>query len=192
MASPKTPDKSRGQPKGSDQFAIHLEDFAFELLNQVLAKSISNVPRPAEYGGVIYLNETSRQLGSMGPFKGPPGEYTVDIHWRDPNMGCPVGTKPKGWYHTHPSARFGEFHFLAKAFVDNDKDISDEEQIPGFLGVYDGTFWRYDPPPYEPTVLTDHGLITQMGPGKFTQLNRRLKITTESSSKTGIKWAPKR
>jgi hypothetical protein len=192
MASAQPTDKSHGQPKGPDQFGIRLEDFAYKLLNDVLAKSISAVPRPAEYGGVIYLNETSKQLGSMGPFIGPPGGYTVDIHWTDENMGCPLGTTPKAWYHTHPSATFGELHFLAKEFVDHDKEISDEKQVPGFLGVYDGTFWRYDPPPYEATVLRDDGTVSQMGPGKFTPLNRKLRNTTESTSKTGVKWAPKR
>lgn len=135
------PDRNLVQPKTPDWQQMRVEALARQLLNKVLPESVNG--RPTEYGGMIYRNSGSGVLGSTGPFHKPGN--AVDIHQDEQNMGCPQGTLPVAWYHTHPFASFGQLHVAAKEFIDNDKAISDEHHIPGYLGVYDGTFWRYDP-----------------------------------------------
>jgi hypothetical protein len=90
-------------------------------------------------------------------------------------MGCPEGTVPVGWYHTHPYDKKNGWTYEAKAFIDGDAFISDNNNVPGFLGVFDGTFWRYDPPPEAGAPVVLDGPIKPLPPGRFVQLNRKLK-----------------
>lgn len=135
------PDAGTPQSKSTDWQQMRVEALARQLLNRVLPLSVNG--RPTEYGGVIYRNGTTRELAGTGPFHNPGN--SVDVHQNEPNMGCPDGTVPVAWYHTHPLASFGELHVAATEFIDNDKATSDDHKIPGYLGVYDGSFWRYDP-----------------------------------------------
>ncbi len=150
------PDAGTQQSKSPDWQQMRVEALARKLLNQVLPMSVNG--RPTEYGGVIYRNNTTSRLDSTGPFHDPGN--SVNVQQDQPNMGCPDGTVPVAWYHTHPLAKFGDMHVLATDFIDNDRAISDEHHIPGYLGVYDGSFWCYDP-----------------GTQKMQRLNGKLKNT---------------
>jgi hypothetical protein len=171
--------------KSAGQLAMRIEHFAWAALNEVLAISIAAAPFPTEYGGTIYLNPHSGALGQVGPVPGDPGTFIVDIKWERPNMGCPAGTRPVAWYHTHPAQQMMGMALDSKAFVGGDKYISDFEQIPGYVGVYDGTFWRYDPPsgpkPGEPVVVGDDGKLPVLGDGRFTLLNAKLRTTLKTN-----------
>jgi len=70
----------------------------------------------------------------------------------------------------------GEWTYEAKAFIGGDEFISNNNNIPGYVGVFDGTFWRYDPPPEagQPVVL-DGSPIKPLPPGRFVTINRTLK-----------------
>ena len=167
MADGKTP-----QAKGPDHAAMRIEDEAYELLNQVLPLSLKAPPREA--GGVIHRNK-SGEFGHTGHFFSEPWD-NVKIKADEPNMGCPEGSVPVAWYHTHPYDKKGEWSYEAKAFIGGDEFISNNNNIPGYVGVFDGTFWRYDPPPEAgaPIVL-DGSPVKPLPPGRFVQLNRKLK-----------------
>jgi uncharacterized protein DUF4329 len=166
-------DGKTAQAKGPDHAAMRIEDAAYDLLNEVLPASLKKPMREA--GGVIHRNISSGELGHTGHFFSEPGD-NVKIKADEPNMGCPEGTVAVAWYHTHPYDKRGEWTYEAKAFIGNDEFISNNNNIPGYVGVFDGTFWRYDPPPEAgaPIVL-DGTPLKPLPPGRFVQLNRKLK-----------------
>lgn len=167
MADGKAP-----QAKGPDHASMRIEGEAYSLLNRALPLSLKEPRREA--GGVIHRNVKSGELGHTGHFFSEPWD-NVKIRAEEPNMGCPDGTVPVAWYHTHPYDKKAGWTYLAKAFIDGDAFISNNNNIPGFLGVFDGTFWRYDPPPEAgaPMVL-DGSPLKPLPPGRFVQLNRKL------------------
>lgn len=159
-----------GQPRASGLVDRAVENLAFDLL---AAKLRDSVDRQREWGGVIHRHASSGAIGSTGPFLGY-SSTGVDIEQDKPNMGCPEGTLPVAWYHTHPVAEVYTLGKLCKAdwdkFIGGDKTISDSHNIPGYVGTFDGRFWRYLPPP--PQNLNGHTVYGQ-GPGSFEPLPRR-------------------
>jgi hypothetical protein len=153
--------------------AASLQRLVHQQLDIDLPKSVKE---EREYGGVFYRNMRSGVIRQTGPFQGLRGENSVDIGTDKENLGCPSGTVPVAWYHTHPFDEVGGLHFEAKAFIDHDKTISDDNDIPGFLGVFDGSFWRYDPAPGADQVwidpTTDKVLPHE---GRFIPLPERLR-----------------
>jgi hypothetical protein len=141
-----------------------VEDAARAFLNEVLPQSCNGTP--TEYGGIIWVRGATGEVGQKGPLHEPGN--SVSIRQWEPNMGCPDGTTPMAWYHTHPHYPRPEkgLTYAYKDFIGNDKNISDDYRITGYLGVIDGSFWRYDPP------------SRGGGPkGSFVRLNGKLKTT---------------
>lgn len=155
---------TNGQPKALTPIERKVEAAARKFLNEVLPKSCNGVP--TEYGGIIHVDNTTGAIGQKGPIEGD--GTSVSIRQWEENMGCPEGTTPMAWYHTHPHYPRPEkgLTYAFREFIGNDKSISDEYKIPGYLGVIDGSFWRYDPP------------ARGGGPkGNFVPLNGKLKTT---------------
>jgi len=168
------PDEQATMWVTTDQnLAASLRHLVHKQLDIDLPKSVHE---EREYGGVFYRNSRSGMIKQTGPFQGARHENSVDIGTDKANLGCPPGTVPVAWYHTHPFDEAAGLHFEAKEFIDHDKAISDDNRIPGFLGVFDGSFWRYDPAPGADQVWTDPttGKILPHE-GRFIPLPERLK-----------------
>ena len=155
-----------------------LIDLARKQLNIDLPKSITE---RREYGGVIYRYSRTGVIEQTGPFQGPIGAGTVNIRHKEPNMGCPKGSVPIAWYHTHPFVSNSQgMAYASKEFIDGDKAISDSHGICGYVGVYDGTFWRYDPAPVsrDNSATDADGNVVPEREGRFIQLADALKTPT--------------
>jgi hypothetical protein len=135
-----------------------IEEFALRMLRQVLRKSLHGGPdgRPREWGGMIYVDNRNAGPAGNGPlgFTRYEGDSPihVSVHDKEPNRGCPPGTTPVAWYHTHPTAEMvtnGGDYFTTRwrEFIDGDKELSDKYLLPGYVATWDQRFWRYDPPP---------------------------------------------
>ncbi len=157
------------------ELAERLATYVRRLLNDCLPKSI---PEQREYGGVIYLSPRTGTLGHT-QYAGVPPVGKVDIKQDEPNMACPAGTTPVAWYHTHPFEKNSQgFSYLSHEFVEHDKDLSDVKILPGYLGVFDGSFWRYDPAPLpHDNSYTDPVTFKpiQIREGHFVQLPETLR-----------------
>jgi len=116
-----------------------MDQVARQALNKILATSI--VQRK-EYGGMIY--EKDGYCFAMPPrTQGNP--TTVDVGQRLPNCGCPPGTKPVAYYHTHPTYSVAGMTADYNVFDDPDKDVVlDYNLEAGYAGTLDGTFLKFD------------------------------------------------
>lgn len=156
--------------------ATRLTALARAQLNVDLPRSLRD---QCEYGGVFYRVSRTGAIEHTGSFTGPAQKGTVDIGHNKPNMGCPAGSVPVAWYHTHPFVLNSQgMAYASKEFIVGDKSISDGQRIPGYVGVYDGTFWRYDPAPQprDNAIETDaQGRILPEREGRFIQLDGTLK-----------------
>lgn len=139
------------QPKATTPEGIRIEKTARTLLKGVLKQSVDD---RREFGGVIYRNDNTAKIGWTGPFRGY-ASGRVDVHQDMENRGCPAGTTPVAWYHTHPVKEFYSIqngvlitlHAEWDKFIDGDEDISNNWNLIGYVATFDGRFWRYDPPP---------------------------------------------
>ncbi|MBR0649642.1 DUF4329 domain-containing protein [Roseomonas terrae] len=138
-----------GQPKLTTVEGIRIEAAAYHMLSRAIGVSKTE---GIEYGGVIYRNETTKQIHATGPIKGEP--VTVDVGQHKINLGLGDNLKPLAWYHTHPLYELENIQFNNEPaklewdkFIGGDKEISDYRQIMGYVATRDGRFWRYDPPP---------------------------------------------
>jgi hypothetical protein len=156
--------QKKAQPKARSADEAKVEEAARQFLNEVLPQSCNGTP--TEYGGIIWINKATGEIGQKGPMHEPGN--SVSIRQWEPNRGCPDGTTPMAWYHTHPhypQPKKGRT-YAYREFKDNDKNISDDYELTGYLGVVDGSFWRYDPP------------ARGGGPdGSFVRLNGKLNTT---------------
>ncbi|WP_376098425.1 DUF4329 domain-containing protein [Roseomonas sp. CCTCC AB2023176] len=144
----------RGQTRATDRDGMRLENHVFERLRDLLPTSIAT---RTELGAVVCrardggLSDAEVKVG-LG--------NTVDIGQREPNCGCPAGTTPVAFWHTHPVELFGTgpgtMHGEAD-FSPPDLDIADDLGIPAFLGSWDGHFRRYDPVPRKSVALPGGG-----------------------------------
>ena len=116
---------------------IALEKVARDTLNSILGKSIS---KRTEYGGMIYFLEG--QYYAKEPREGYGN--TVDIGQREPNCGCPEGSKPVAYYHTHPNFSAGGLTMKYNEFSPEDIDIAKDFKLDAYLGTLDGSFFVYD------------------------------------------------
>lgn len=113
-----------------------------------------------EHGAVLYeergvVKSAPTRIGS------PQSDDSVDIGVHDPNAGCPAGTMPVGYWHTHPLAhdpltgaprqpRTGD-----DAFSDGDRAVAHDNQLAAFVQDQFGFHalsidaW-YDPGTYTP------------------------------------------
>jgi Domain of unknown function (DUF4329) len=157
MADPDTDTPDVQQPAGTPE-GQRIEEYARRALSLVLNKSVRGGPDgvPREWGGVIYVWESGGRDHRAGELGATVNEgyamVNVDVHAWDLNCGCPPGTRPVAWYHTHPVDDFvahggDRFSAQSREFIGGDKLISDSLLLPGYVATRDGGFWRYDPPP---------------------------------------------
>jgi hypothetical protein len=142
---------ARVQTKATTKEGIVIERLAVATLRAIIGQSIS---LRREYGGVIYRMPGSGRIGITGPFKGDREDH-VDVGQEKPNFGCPDGSKPVAWYHTHPIKE--KFSVTPQGvvrmamewdkFIEGDQVISDGNNLTGYMIDPDRQLWRYDPPP---------------------------------------------
>lgn len=167
------------QPKSGTRDGMTVEEFARKILAPLIGKSVSE---QIEYGGVIHRHLKTGELGSTGPFKGDSPTH-VDVRiWaprgktqKEWNAGCPAGTKPVAWYHTHPAkfvmTRDGLMNADWDKFQDGDQLISDSFLLTGYVATMDRQLWRYD---YPQPVIYNGEPIPSDGKGNFVPLNGKL------------------
>ena len=137
---------SVGQNKSTDVEEARLDDFARDQLQLVLPASIAS---GFEKGAVICRNLSTGALSSTKVNTGTT-KHTVSVGTALPNCGCPDGTTPVAYYHTHPSEA-GEVlatpgATVAKSFSDDDLDVAKDYGLIAYVAGRDGSMWRYDPP----------------------------------------------
>ncbi len=86
-----------GQFKARTRDVMLAEAKAIELLNEHLADSIEQA---AEGGGVLYIE--GGQCKTPAPSGATARRRPSSIRQYEPNCGCPTGTTPVGYWHTHP------------------------------------------------------------------------------------------
>ncbi len=116
-----------------------MDQVARQALNNILATSIQ---LRSEYGGMIY--EKGGTCYAMPPrTQGNP--TTVDVGVHSPNHGCPPGTTPVAYYHTHPTYSVAGMKASYNEFDQDDKDVVlDNDLLAGYAGTLDGTFLKFD------------------------------------------------
>lgn len=135
-----------GQHKSTQTDQQRLDEFARDQLQEVLPASIAS---GFESGAVICRALASGALSATRVRTGTV-KHTVDVGTALPNCGCPAGTTPVAYFHTHPSpagavaATPGAT--VAKSFSDDDIDVAKDYGLIAYVAGRDGTMWRYDPP----------------------------------------------
>ena len=137
---------SGGQNKSTDVELSRLDEFARDQLQIVLPPSIAS---GFEKGAVICRDLASGKLSSTKVNTGTV-KHTVTVGTALPNCGCPDGTTPVAYYHTHPS-KAGEVAntpgaTVATGFSDDDLDVAKDYGLIAYVAGRDGSMWRYDPP----------------------------------------------
>jgi hypothetical protein len=152
------------QTPASDPEKKRIERYAIKQLGSILCYSLAANP-PIEWGGVIYRwdaagrGHTAGQLDHTGYFISEGSSINVNVGQDKPNCGCPEGSTPVAWFHTHPRKETKDHVQLGwDQFVEGDVYVSDNWGIPGYVATMDGRVWRYDPPP---TVGYNNGRPTQ-------------------------------
>ncbi len=118
---------------------IAIEKAARKALNSCLAKSIEE---RAEYGGMIYQKE--KTFGATEPRTQGFGN-TVNVGQWELNRGCPEGSMPVAYYHTHPNFRAGGMEMKYNEFSEEDKTLAKDLNLDAYLGTLDGSFFLYEP-----------------------------------------------
>ena len=116
--------RSVGQPKGSTKAEINLEQMARALLAAVLPRSIKE---KIEYGAVICKNNRTDQLSATKLRSSTDSDNTVDVGLSEPNCGCPEGTSPVAFYHTHPFDKIDAGDQLGNRMLDLQAGIHFQE-----------------------------------------------------------------
>ncbi|WP_426957157.1 DUF4329 domain-containing protein [Muricoccus radiodurans] len=138
--------RAAGQPKAAVTDEMKLENFARAELVKALPKSLRD-PK-TEHGAVICRGKHSGHLSATPLRSGT--ATSVDVGLEEPNCGCPEGTLPVAFFHTHPTAEAdgggGATLHGDPDFSEQDKRLANNNQIVAFLGSFDGKFRRYIPP----------------------------------------------
>jgi Domain of unknown function (DUF4329) len=115
-----------------------IEGTARNALNKILKLSIE---RRREYGAMICL-----KAGQYVAFKARTQDEpnTVDVGQHEDNCGCPPGSTPVAYYHTHPIASQAGMKAEYNEFSDEDKAVAKEHHIDAYVGSVDGSFLKYD------------------------------------------------
>ena len=124
-----------------------IDNAARAALNKILGKSIL---KRAEYGGMIYAQDgkySYTEARSQGYGN------TVNVGHRDENRGCPQGSQPVAYYHTHPNFQAGKLPMEYNKFSEEDISLAEELGLPAYMGSLDGTFWVYDPKVKKPIEI---------------------------------------
>ena len=133
---------------GRKTSVIGLDIIARKALNEILATSIEE---RKEYGGMIYMEGATYKAMPPRTQRDP---TKVDVGQDDPNCGCPFGTIPVAYYHTHPTYSVAGFKGRYNEFSDEDKSVAlDHHLDAAYLGSLDGSFFRFDCQTKQPVRL---------------------------------------
>lgn len=147
-------DRNAGQPKGAGRGAMTLEQTAFGLLLGIMQQSYD---KKAELGAVICRDTRTDALAATKLREGMGGN-AVDVGLAEPNCGCPTGSVPVAFYHTHPTDEVdgggGATLHGDPDFSERDMDLANDHQITAYLGAFDGSFRRYLPAE-QPTTMVN-------------------------------------
>jgi len=128
--------------------AMVMDNTARAALNSCLATSIE---KRAEYGGMIYVLK-GQVLAKPPRTQGDPTKVDVGTH--EPNCGCPPGSAPVAYYHTHPTASIAGMTGEYNEVSDNDMDVVTDNKLEvGYVGTLDGSFMKFGPKLPKPVVL---------------------------------------
>jgi hypothetical protein len=118
--------------------STNIESTARAALNKILKLSIE---RRKEYGAMICL-----QAGKYVAFKARTQDApnTVDVGQHENNCGCPPGSIPVAYYHTHPLYSQAGMRASYNEFSEEDKGVAKEHEIDAYVGTLDGSFLRFD------------------------------------------------
>ena len=142
----------RVQTKATTRDGMMIERLAVQALVKIIGTSLTE---RLEYGGVIHRHPATGVIARTGPIKGDRDDH-VDVSDGKPNWGCPEGTVPVAWYHTHPIKEkisvtpegvVVRMPMEWDKFIDGDQVISDGNNMIGYMIDPDRQVWRYDPPP---------------------------------------------
>lgn len=141
-----------GQRKAPTNEDGAIEDLVKARLRKLLPLSKGD---QLERGGIVHRNE---KTGALGHVEGAPGSeddlaigFTKDPCGRyvTPNRGCPPGTRPVAFYHTHGRDDSKRAEGARRAgpagFSDEDLRIATEEQLVAFVALDDGRWLRFTP-----------------------------------------------
>lgn len=124
---------------GRKASSIGLDHVARQALNEILATSIEE---RKEYGGMICM-EGARYKAMPPRTQGDP--TVVNVGQFEPNCGCPEGSIPVAYYHTHPTYSVAGMKGTYNDFSDDDKDVArDHDLDAAYLGSLDGSFLKFD------------------------------------------------
>lgn len=171
------------QTRATDPRERCVEMAAYWFLSGIIGWSVL---REKEFGGVIFHDSANDTIGGTGPIEGV--TTTVDVGQHKFNFGLTGTLKVLAWYHTHPlkeklDDKGNMMHFMWDKFEGGDKWISDDKRVLGFVGMMDGSFWRYDPAP--------EALDGKYGPGGWQKLNPRLPLKPATLLlPTEDRWSP--
>lgn len=132
------PTKRKGGQAGTGA-----DEVARQKLNEINPISIAV---DEEYGGVIYRDDRSGAYSATGP-RTSGEKHTVDVGLREPNKGCPAGTTPVAYYHTHgklsdPLA--GGLRFNDEDLIADDIEVAKQHEIDAYLATPSGRFLKYE------------------------------------------------
>lgn len=124
---------------GSKVASLLIDNAARAALNATLAKSIEE---RREYGGMIYAS--GGQCIAM-PARTQRDPTRVDVGQREPNCGCPPGTTPVAYYHTHPTYSVAGMKAQYNEFSEDDKAVARDFKLEAaYVGTLDGSFLKFD------------------------------------------------
>jgi len=129
--------------------SLVVDEVARTALNAVLARSIEE---KSEYGAMIYLLK-GRCAATLVRTQGDP--TTVNVGQNEENCGCPPGSTPVAYYHTHPTysvaGMTGDYNHFSPEDIDV---VTDHNLEAAYLGTLDGSFIKYDAKLGRPIVLS--------------------------------------
>lgn len=116
-----------------------VDQAAFDALNAILGLSIK---RRREYGGMIYLLDGEAKATEA---RTDDQISSVDVGHTGLNKGCPAGTTPMAYFHTHPVAVYERRRVDYNAYSPDDKQIAVDYELDAYMGSVDGSFmvFRY-------------------------------------------------
>ncbi len=116
-----------------------LDAVARAALQKILLESITY---KREHGGMICLDgSVYRAMKARTSYEA----CRVDVGVHDENHGCPPGTQPVAYYHTHTAESIGVFKGQYNEFSPEDQAVAKDNGLrSAYLGTLDGSFMRYD------------------------------------------------
>jgi hypothetical protein len=114
------------------------DEAARKALNKILKCSIK---WRKEYGAMI-CRKAGKYVALQWRTQNEPNK--VDVGQNEENCGCPPGSTPVAYYHTHPLYSQAGMKARYNEFSDEDIDVANGHSIDAYVGTLDGSFLKYD------------------------------------------------